>query len=335
MVVHIEGTIIKAINHNIRRVVLKLLAGEPMSYTEILTHISISTGKLNYHLKILNGLISKTSDGMYSLSKLGTRALDLFSDPEKGIGHLSEQYNSPETRFSLSIAGEYIRKFVISAIFVISIAVVGFLNFVENFLNILLSINFWTNSALGWGIFLLIFVIFAAIAIYYFVRVCKWFGVLRWTMNEPIWSIISELYRWTLVAPCAGAIIIMLLTWIQGGVSYFIELLNWHTIYFYWWHGNWPFTIDQVIGYFILMAIVGILRYYAADCIKNWSTRYTTQTLSKSTRHITKTCQLLKSGGVVTCIPLINIAGNILSLVGLYRFGTWVTEEFSKQNQVE
>ncbi len=67
-----------------RRIISLLNENGNLSYTDLLNALAISnTGKLNYHLKILNGLINKDEDGRYSLTekgKLAVRLLDEFKE---------------------------------------------------------------------------------------------------------------------------------------------------------------------------------------------------------------------------------------------------------------
>jgi len=75
-----EDVIINALNHEIRREVLQLLNNKPLSYSKLLDHFVISSGKLNYHLKLLTGFIQKNSEGLYENTKLGNRLLSLLKE---------------------------------------------------------------------------------------------------------------------------------------------------------------------------------------------------------------------------------------------------------------
>jgi DNA-binding transcriptional ArsR family regulator len=84
--------IINALNHEIRRKILLLLEHGPMSYTKLLESFDIATGKLNYHLKLLDGLVEKNSDGLYKLTSLGEKALGIMMELLKESG-ASESIN--------------------------------------------------------------------------------------------------------------------------------------------------------------------------------------------------------------------------------------------------
>lgn len=67
-----------------RKIISLLNENGSLSYTDLLNALAISnTGKLNYHLKSLNGLVNKGDDMRYSLTekgKLAVRLLDEFKD---------------------------------------------------------------------------------------------------------------------------------------------------------------------------------------------------------------------------------------------------------------
>ena len=51
------------------------------SYTDLMNSQRItSTGKFNYHIKMLNGLVSKNQDGLYSLTEKGKLAIRLMEE---------------------------------------------------------------------------------------------------------------------------------------------------------------------------------------------------------------------------------------------------------------
>lgn len=80
MSIESEEVLIHAINHKIRREILELLEDGPKSYTTILNNFGVSTGKLGYHLNLLEGLVEKNIDGNYVLTSLGRRAYAVLED---------------------------------------------------------------------------------------------------------------------------------------------------------------------------------------------------------------------------------------------------------------
>ncbi|RLE91195.1 MAG: hypothetical protein DRN04_13385 [Thermoprotei archaeon] len=66
----------EAIAHPLRIKILKLLAERPMGFSELKRAFGIkSSGKLDFHLKKLENLITLNSDGKYTLTKEGYAAL--------------------------------------------------------------------------------------------------------------------------------------------------------------------------------------------------------------------------------------------------------------------
>jgi predicted transcriptional regulator len=64
-----------------RKILLLLEERGSVSYTDLMASIGIgNTGKLNYHLKILNGLIVKNGDGRYSLTDKGKLSIRLLEE---------------------------------------------------------------------------------------------------------------------------------------------------------------------------------------------------------------------------------------------------------------
>jgi len=68
--VEVEDMIIQALGHKERREILKIIslniAGS--SYSELMGELGLPTGKLNYQLKQLEGLIEKNEERRYVLT---------------------------------------------------------------------------------------------------------------------------------------------------------------------------------------------------------------------------------------------------------------------------
>jgi predicted transcriptional regulator len=64
-----------------QRILLNLNERGSQSYTDLMNNQGItSTGKMNYHIKMLNGLVSKNQDGLYSLTEKGKLAIRLMEE---------------------------------------------------------------------------------------------------------------------------------------------------------------------------------------------------------------------------------------------------------------
>jgi multisubunit Na+/H+ antiporter MnhC subunit len=75
--------IFSSLKHPIRRRILRMLAQEPLAFSEILDSLSIDSGHLSYHLASLGELIRHTPDGKYGLSSIGVAAVKLMSGVEE------------------------------------------------------------------------------------------------------------------------------------------------------------------------------------------------------------------------------------------------------------
>jgi predicted transcriptional regulator len=73
----VEEIILQGIDHVERRNILKIMGASPegVTYSEVLHELGMNTGKLNYHLKLLEGLIERDEQRRYHLTKLGRKAL--------------------------------------------------------------------------------------------------------------------------------------------------------------------------------------------------------------------------------------------------------------------
>jgi predicted transcriptional regulator len=73
----IEEVLYQALAHPMSRNLLKILSAKQtgVSYTKLINEMSLPTGKLNYHLDQLSGLIEKNEERRYVLTPLGKKAL--------------------------------------------------------------------------------------------------------------------------------------------------------------------------------------------------------------------------------------------------------------------
>jgi len=84
----IEEIILQGIGHVERRNILKIIGSAPegVIYSEILNELQLNTGKLNYHLKLLEGLIERDAVRHYHLTKLGRKAVAILDSMTEDIG---------------------------------------------------------------------------------------------------------------------------------------------------------------------------------------------------------------------------------------------------------
>lgn len=82
----------KTLGDTTRRSILELLSERgTLSYTDIMTLLAITnTGRLNYHLRALNELITKGVDGKYSLTEKGQLACNMLKAFPNGTAKSSK-----------------------------------------------------------------------------------------------------------------------------------------------------------------------------------------------------------------------------------------------------
>jgi predicted transcriptional regulator len=74
----IETVIFQALSHPMRRTIITILDSNSKGalYTELITELGLPTGKMNYHIDQLEGLIEKNEEHRYVLTTLGKKALN-------------------------------------------------------------------------------------------------------------------------------------------------------------------------------------------------------------------------------------------------------------------
>lgn len=76
------STIFASLKHPIRRRILRMLSEKPMSFSEMLEVLGVSSSFLTYHLENLGELIGKIDDGKYRLSSFGEAAMATMTKVE-------------------------------------------------------------------------------------------------------------------------------------------------------------------------------------------------------------------------------------------------------------
>jgi DNA-binding HxlR family transcriptional regulator len=95
-----EEIMLNALNHKVRRNILRLIKGKgSATYTQILDRVESPTGRLNYHLKQLAGLIEKTESDEYELTPLGEKAVEILEAIHTGgLDEYFSKVNEVQTR---------------------------------------------------------------------------------------------------------------------------------------------------------------------------------------------------------------------------------------------
>ena len=92
----IEDVIIQALSHPERRNIIEVLGTsmEGVSYSEMLGEIGLNTGKMNYHLKLLEGIIERDKNRRYTLTPLGKKAFMILNSITEDLENGYEDYLS-------------------------------------------------------------------------------------------------------------------------------------------------------------------------------------------------------------------------------------------------
>jgi hypothetical protein len=79
----VEEVVLQALGNKERRNIIDVVAAseDGVLYSDILHELGVNTGKLNYHLKLLEDIIAKDDSRRYRLTDLGMKAVGLL----KGI----------------------------------------------------------------------------------------------------------------------------------------------------------------------------------------------------------------------------------------------------------
>ena len=89
-----EELIIQGLGHRERRNILKIISVAPQGavYSDILGELGLNTGRMNYHLKQLEGLVERNGDRRYHLTPLGKRTLTVLGSMTDDLENGYEEY---------------------------------------------------------------------------------------------------------------------------------------------------------------------------------------------------------------------------------------------------
>lgn len=125
-----EAVVINALNHEIRRGVLTRLASGPQTYTSLLEAFGVSTGKLNYHLRLLQGFVEKTPEGSYRTTPLGARALAILQQVRRDLSEaddplVKEAYVSQRDKSKTFLELAFVSRFNFKFAMLVAVSVAG------------------------------------------------------------------------------------------------------------------------------------------------------------------------------------------------------------------
>ncbi|MCW4017922.1 MAG: winged helix-turn-helix domain-containing protein [Candidatus Bathyarchaeota archaeon] len=79
----IYSTMFSSLKHPARRKILRMLSEKPLTFSQMLEALDISSSHLTYHLESLGELLSKTEDGKYRLSSFGEASVNTMKKVEE------------------------------------------------------------------------------------------------------------------------------------------------------------------------------------------------------------------------------------------------------------
>jgi hypothetical protein len=120
-----------------RKIILQLHEKSSLSYVDLMKALGITnTGKMNYHLKILNDFLLKREDGQYMLSEKGEFACRLLLEFPEKMNQTQTEAKLP--RWFLIVAG------IVAAVFVTGFSTLyirGIIDFVRMMASLLIVIS--------------------------------------------------------------------------------------------------------------------------------------------------------------------------------------------------
>src|SRR3990172_6903616 len=72
----IYSTMFSSLKHPARRKILRMLSKTPMTFSQLLDALEVSSSNLTYHLESLGELLFKTENGEYKLSTFGVASVN-------------------------------------------------------------------------------------------------------------------------------------------------------------------------------------------------------------------------------------------------------------------
>ncbi|MBM4401513.1 MAG: winged helix-turn-helix transcriptional regulator, partial [Crenarchaeota archaeon] len=79
----IYSTMFSSLKHPARRKILRMLSQKPMTFSQMLETLGVSSSHLTYHLENLGELLTKSEDGQYKLSTFGVASVNTMNIVEE------------------------------------------------------------------------------------------------------------------------------------------------------------------------------------------------------------------------------------------------------------
>lgn len=88
----IYSIMFSSLKHPVRRKILRMLADRPLTFTEIVEALEVSTPNLTYHLESLGELVFKMENGKYKLSTFGEATVNAMKGVEE-VPEIKSKYH--------------------------------------------------------------------------------------------------------------------------------------------------------------------------------------------------------------------------------------------------
>lgn len=129
----LEERIIQGLAHIERRNILKIisLAEGGAVYSDVLGELGLNTGKMNYHLRQLEGLVERDQDRRYHLTPLGKKALSVLHSMTENLEDGYEQYLTAARSSQGSLISTYVNRWFYLIVVFTFTAFLGLVNLVH------------------------------------------------------------------------------------------------------------------------------------------------------------------------------------------------------------
>jgi len=153
----LEERIIQGLAHIERRNILKIisLAEGGAVYSDVLGELGLNTGKMNYHLRQLEGLVERDEDRRYRLTPLGKKALSVLHSMTENLENGYEQYLTAARSNQNSLISTYVNRWFYLIVVFTATAFLGLVTFVH----MEVVVGNWTRNSYyyltGFGMFVI------------------------------------------------------------------------------------------------------------------------------------------------------------------------------------
>jgi DNA-binding transcriptional ArsR family regulator len=116
----IYSTMFSSLKHPARRKILRMLSQKPMTFSQMLEALGVSSSHLTYHLENLGELLTKSEDGQYKLSTFGVASVNTMK--------IVEEAPAVQSKYLLSLP---LRWKSILAILIIGVVLLASMSYVQ------------------------------------------------------------------------------------------------------------------------------------------------------------------------------------------------------------